>query len=122
MVSTETLMGQYRERYNLACNLRIDGRRLIDDKRLGRITTVHSEAMTYVWGWQDAMGERDTSVSLMFADAYATVVALYVAEKIGSHTNIGEAWKSFRETGHIRDRVRGVEIDVDMIKHDGVHG
>lgn len=72
--------------------------------KVATIETLYSQAIAYVWGWQDAGGDvRDSERATAFGYAYGTVAALYEGSAIGSRPPIQDAWQSFREFGEIRD-------------------
>lgn len=55
-----------------------------------------SQAMGYVWGWQDARGERDTSVSWDFGYFYGRLAAEYAKEWRCSRPAIYRAFEEWR--------------------------
>lgn len=77
-----------------------------------------SQAVAYVWGWQDAGGEvRNTERSTEFGYAYGTVVARYEARWISSYPPIQDAWRSWQEHGEIRDYTTGKTLDGEVKGH-----
>jgi len=66
------------------------------------VDSLHLQAMTYVWGRQDAGdGERDTGVSQEFADAYGRHAAAHALELIGFRRNIQDAYDVWRSGSDI---------------------
>lgn len=62
-----------------------------------------SQAVSYVWGFQDAGGEvKDTNRSTEFGYAYGIVRAKCALSMISSAPPIQDAWKSWQEFGEIR--------------------
>lgn len=65
-----------------------------------------SQAVSYVWGFQDAGGDvKDTERSTEFGYAYGVVAAKYerYVAGIGSRPPIQDAWRSWQAYGEIRD-------------------
>lgn len=63
-----------------------------------------SQAVSYVWGFQDAGGEvKDTARSTEFGYAYGVVAAKYAAGRLPSRPPIQDAWRSWQSHGEIRD-------------------
>lgn len=64
-----------------------------------------SQAVSYVWGFQDAGGEvKDTERSTEFGYAYGIVAAKYewMRNGLGSRPPIQDAWRSWQQFGEIR--------------------
>lgn len=62
-----------------------------------------SQAVSYVWGFQDAGGEvKDTERSTEFGYAYGVVCARYELGGHGMRPPIQDAWKSWQQYGEIR--------------------
>ncbi len=68
----------------------------------GEVKELHAQAIGYVWGWQDARGEHDTSVSWDFGIAYCIHAAYFALEVNSFRRPIHEAFKSWQEFGEIR--------------------
>jgi hypothetical protein len=79
-------------------------RRLLDemtDVQKARVKVLRHEAIGYVWGWQDARGEKDTGVSLDFGYAYGAHAAEYALELFGWRMSPSAAWKCWQKVGRI---------------------
>jgi hypothetical protein len=77
------------------------------------VERLQGQATAYVWGFQDAGGDKDTGVSIEFGYAFGVVAAKYEwpSGGIGSRPNIQDAWQSWREHGEIRDWFTGRRLD-----------
>lgn len=91
-------VSQCAERFNAA-------RALIESPaKLEKVELLQGQAISYVWGWQDAGGDvKDSGRASAFGYAYGTVCALYELNAIGSRPPIQDAWTSFQQFGEIRD-------------------
>jgi hypothetical protein len=68
-----------------------------------RAQELRAQAVSYVWGWQDAGGElKDSERASNFSWAYGTVAALFEIHG-GARPPIQDAWKSWMQYGEIRD-------------------
>lgn len=63
--------------------------------------TAFQQAMSYVWGYQDARGECDSDQSFQFAVAYRSRKEAYLSERTFWMPNIADAWKEWLATGEI---------------------
>lgn len=63
---------------------------------------LQAQAISYVWGWQDARGdEKDSEKAWEFGQAYRLHALLFAEEKQGYRNNIPDAWKKWSESGAI---------------------
>lgn len=94
---TDTVSSAY-TRYNEALGE-------VPNRLQSEVDRLCSQAVSYVWGFQDAGGEvKDTGRSTEFGYAYGTVAARYAAERLGAmRPPIQDAWRSWQEHGDIRD-------------------
>lgn len=61
------------------------------------VEELQAQAVSYVWGWQDAGGDtRDTGVSTEFGNYYGIIAAQYALEIIYSRPPIQDAWQTYR--------------------------
>lgn len=80
--------------------------------KAAEVNRLMDQAISYVWGFQDAGGEvKDTQRSTEFGWAYGVVAARFVREESGSRPPIQDAWRSWQEHGEIRD-YNGKRIDI----------
>lgn len=69
------------------------------------VDRLRSQAVSYVWGFQDAGGAvKDTDISTEFGYAYGIVAAKYewMRDGLGSRPPIKDAWRSWQAYGEIR--------------------
>jgi hypothetical protein len=84
----------------------------LPDKGQEVVTRLTNQAMSYVWGFQDAGGEvKDTERASQFGWAYGIVAGRYEHAQIGSRPAIQDAWRSWQEHGEIRN-YNGERLDV----------
>lgn len=73
-----------------------------------RAVELHAQAISYVWGYQDAGGEvKDTQRSTEFGWAYGVVALRYELSQLGMRPPIQDAWRSWQEHGEIRSWAYG---------------
>ena len=76
---------------------------LVPARERATVDRLCSQAVAYVWGFQDAGGAiRDTERSTEFGYAYGVVAARF-ALGTGGRPPIQDAWSSWQEHGEIRD-------------------
>ncbi len=75
--------------------------RLPEYKRV-EVRDLHSKAIGYVWGFQDARNERSTDLSWDFGHAYAIHAAYFALGEKGSRMPIQEAFRSWSLHKEIR--------------------
>lgn len=81
---------------------------------LAEVDRLCSQAVSYVWGFQDAGGEvKDTERSTEFGYAYGVAAARYATPGtgVGMRPPIQDAWASWQAHGEIRD-YRGHRLDL----------
>lgn len=77
----------------------------VPERERGTVDRLCSQAVAYVWGFQDAGGEvKDTNRSTEFGYAYGIVAAKFawMRNGLGSRPPIQDAWKSWQNYGEIR--------------------
>lgn len=80
--------------------------KLVPERSRPTVDRLCSQAVSYVWGFQDAGGEvKDTERSTEFGYAYGVVAAKYETQGngVGSRPPIQDAWASWQVHGEIRD-------------------
>jgi hypothetical protein len=77
----------------------------VPEREVATVERLCSQAVSYVWGFQDAGGEvKDTERSTEFGYAYGVVAAkcAWMRDGLGSRPPIQDAWKSWQQYGEIR--------------------
>jgi hypothetical protein len=76
---------------------------LVPARERASVDRLCSQAVSYVWGFQDAGGEvKDTERSTEFGYAYGLVAAKF-ASGMCARPPIQDAWHSWQAHGEIRD-------------------
>jgi hypothetical protein len=77
----------------------------VPERSRATVRELRAQAVSYVWGWQDAStdAEHETDVSIAFGYAYGIVAARFAAGAHWSRPPIHDAWASWRKFGDIRD-------------------